>query len=550
MANIKVKINDQDIIAKPGTSIEQLLVKAKHKGPFEAIGAVVNSRLVGLYYKIKADSEVRTIDFSDREGMDIYRRSASFILYSAVNDINSKAKVTVGQSLSDGYFFEIHNAEVDKTFVSELEERMRYLIEKDLPLYSEWKTIEEAIAILDNEQQQDKVLLLRQLRRSDFPIISLGDYHGCAYGPIARRTGLINRFAIYPYEHGLVLAFPDENGEVPKSIPAQPKLFNTYLETKRWDSLMEVENVSQLNEQCINGRISELVKVAEGLHERKIINIADEIMERKDTRLVLIAGPSGSGKTTFMKRLAIQFRIHGIEPVTISLDNYYMDRESVPRHADGLYNFEDIKGLDVDLLNQNLCDLMKGKEVQIPSYSFVLGKREEGVVKRIALHKNQALIVEGIHGLNDALTPSIDIRSKFKIFVSALTQLCIDDHNRIFTTDTRLIRRIVRDRFFRGTSAAETIQGWPSVRKGEGKYIFPYQEGADAVFNSALIYEHALLKPYAERFLMEVPREHPSFMESARLTKFFSYFIPILSREMPHNSILREFIGGSAFKYN
>ncbi|MBI4126772.1 MAG: nucleoside kinase, partial [Deltaproteobacteria bacterium] len=300
---------------------------------------------------------------------------------------------------------------------------------------------------------------------------------------------------------------------------------------------------------CMEGSVSDLIRVTEALHEKKIAAIADQIASRKSVRLILIAGPSASGKTTFAKRLSIHLKIHGIEPVEVSLDHYYRGRDEVPRHPDGSLDFECLEAINVPLINDHLTKLLAGEEVTKPAYSYQTGTPNPAKSKRLKLEPHQVLIIEGIHGLNDAIGTTIAAARTFKIYVSALTQLCIDSHNRIFTTDTRLCRRIVRDRLFRGSVAAETLTLWPSVRAGEDKYIFPYQEGADVIFNSALIYEHALLKPYAERFLTEVPRDHPSFMEAARLARFFGYFIPILSDEVPQTSILREFIGGSAFQY-
>jgi uridine kinase len=299
----------------------------------------------------------------------------------------------------------------------------------------------------------------------------------------------------------------------------------------------------------MKGTISDLIKVAEALHEKKIAAIADEIAAHKDVRLVLVAGPSGSGKTTFTKRLAIQLKLHGITPVALSIDNYYIDREKTPRHPDGTFNFECLEALDLTLFNDHLKRLMNGELVEVPRYNFPLGRRDPGRTRPIKLGKHEILITEGIHGLNESLSPAIPRENKFKIYVSALTQLSIDDHNRIFTTDARLVRRVVRDRLFRGSNAAETIAAWPSVRMGEAQYIFPYQEDADVIFNSALAYEPAVLKPFVERFLMEVPRGHPSFMEATRLLRFFAFIITILPEEVAHNSIVREFIGGSAFRY-
>ncbi len=547
---LNVSMNGKDFLVEEGTRISELIAKAPHLGPHKAIGAVVNNHPVGMNYRLKSAAKIATIDYSTREGMDIYRRTASLILYSAIADIAPAARVVVGQSIGSGYFFEIHDHLVEETFLNQLESRMREIVNADIGLNREWVTIEEAMEIFREHKQPDKVKLTSQLKRSEIPMVSLGNYRGYGYGPVAYRTSLIDKFALRIYEHGIVLNFPDSRGSLAKKHPEEKNLFNTYLEAKRWNELIKIENVADLNEHCMGRTAGDLVKVAEALHEKKIAAIADQIAATKNVRLVLIAGPSGSGKTTFSKRLSIHLKIHGIEPVAISIDNYYKDREQSPRHPNGDFDFEHIDALDLKLFNEHVSKLLHGEEVDIPYYSFPLGKRDESRSKKMRLGKHQILITEGIHGLNDKLSESVATSHKFKIYVSALTQLCLDNHNRIFTTDTRLCRRIVRDRLYRGTTAAETIAGWTSVRTGENKYIFPYQESANVIFNSALPYEHSLLKPYAERYLAEVPREHTSYMEAYRLSKFFSFFIPILSREVPHNSILREFIGGSAFSYS
>lgn len=546
---IKVEINGKTLTVPKGTRVAELLPRAPHRGPFTPVGIVINNRLDGLYYMLKSPAVIETIDYSNREGMDIYRRTASTILYAAIAEVAPKAKVVVGQSIATGYFFEVHGHIVDDQFIVEVEETMRRIVEADLPMEPEWTTVEEALDIFEARGDESVVMLLKQLRRSEMPMLSLGEYRGYAHGPVAFRPGMVASFKLHQYEHGIVLDFPDARGHLEEKLVPQPKLFATYLETKRWNELIHTQNVAELNESCRGGAVADFVKVAEALHEKKIGEIADQIARRRNAKLVLIAGPSGSGKTTFAKRLAIQLRMRGIDPVGLSLDDYYVDHKDTPKHPDGSYNFECVEALDIKLLNEHFLKLSRGERVKIPYYSFPLGKRDLSRTRSLKLRKDQILVTEGIHGLNEALTPNIEAENKFKIYVSALTQVCLDDHNRIFTTDTRLCRRIVRDRLFRGTKAAETIEGWTSVRAGENEYIFPFQEDADVIFNSALPYEHALMKPYAERFLAEVSRDHPSFMEASRLVRFFSYFIPILEMEVPGNSIIREFIGKSAFKY-
>ncbi len=549
LKKFNITMNGKRLVVDIDTKICDLLEKAPHRGKRTAVGAKLNNRVVGLRYSLKCSAEIVTIDISDREGMDIYRRTASTVLYAAVAKVAPDARIVVGQSIGSGYFFEIHNHVVDEKFIQDVDRTMKNIVAADIPISRKWIPIEEAIEIFSSHNASDRVKLVSQLKRSEIPMISVGDYRGYAHGPIAYKSSLIDSWNLVPYEHGMVLIFPDSEGNLETNFSAQPKLFATYLEAKRWNELMHIENVADLNERCMGRKSDEMVKVAEAIHEKKISAIADTISSNENLRLILISGPTSSGKTTFSKRLRIHLKIFGLEPVTISLDNYYLDRDDSPRHPDGTYDFETINALDLELFNDHLTKLLKGKEIEMPAYSFSIGKRDPSKLTRMKLGRGQIIIVEGIHGLNEELTKSVPHQNKFKIYVSALTQLCLDDHNRIFTTDTRLCRRIIRDRLFRGTTAADTIEGWQSVRHGEKKYIFPYQENADVMFNSALPYEHSLLKPYAEKFLAEVPREHPSYMEAYRLTKFFSFFIPILSREVPHTSILREFIGDSAFRY-
>jgi uridine kinase len=331
----------------------------------------------------------------------------------------------------------------------------------------------------------------------------------------------------------------------------RPLLFSTYRETRLWQEVLGIHHVGQLNLLCLNGGIKEILRIAEGLHEKKIARIADEILRGADRlRLITVAGPTSSGKTTFAKRLGIQLRVNGIEPVALSLDNYYVDREHTPLDEDGNLDFEALEAIDLALFHQQLAELMEGKEVLTPTFDFVTGKRRsEKHWKPIQLEDRQVLVVEGIHGLNDQLTASVPRQQKYRIYASALSQLAIDDHNRIFTADARLVRRIVRDHLFRGFNAERTLALWERVRRGEARWIFPFQEQADVMFNSALVYEPAVLKTYAERFLLQVPRTSPTYPEAFRLLKFLSMFVPIFPDEVPHTSILREFIGGSTFKY-
>jgi uridine kinase len=355
-----------------------------------------------------------------------------------------------------------------------------------------------------------------------------------------------------PYEDGLVLRFPRrrDRSQLPPFTP-RPLLYRTYVETRSWQDLLGIRHVGQLNRLCLNGGIREILRIAEGFHEKKIAHIADDIVARREAvRLITIAGPSSSGKTTFAKRLGIQLRVNGIEPIALSLDDYYVDRHDTPLADDGQPDFEALEAIDLPLFHRHLSELLAGEEVRTPEYDFVTGRRkppERWAPMR--LEDNQVLLVEGIHGLNDQLTATVSRGRTYRIFISALSQLAIDDHNRIFTADARLIRRIVRDQLFRGFTAERTLRLWERVRRGEARWIFPFQEGADVMLNSALVYEPAVLKTYAERFLLQVPRTSPEYPEAYRLLKFLALFVPIFPDEVPHTSILREFIGGSTFSY-
>jgi uridine kinase len=397
-----------------------------------------------------------------------------------------------------------------------------------------------------------KLALLETRRSSTVHTMSCGRFVDLALGPCAPHTGCLPSFGVMPYGDGLVLQFPrrSDRSRLPEFTP-RPKLFATYLETRAWKELLGVHHLGQLNRLCLDGGVRDLVRVAEGLHEKKIGQIADQITSRQPrVRLVLVAGPSGSGKTTFAHRLGIQLRVNGIEPVALSLDNYYVDREMTPRGEDGEPDFEALEAIDLPLFRQQLAELLAGREVATPRFSFQHGRRmDPDAWVPMRLLDDEVLVIEGIHGLNQRLTESIPESSTFRIFISALSQLAIDDHNRIFTADARLIRRIVRDRRYRGFTAERTLELWDKVRRGEGRWIFPFQERADVMFNSALVFEPAVLKTYAERFLLQVPRTSPAYTEAFRLLKGLSMFVPIFPDEVPQTSILREFIGGSGFEY-
>lgn len=545
---LSVTINGSPLEVDSGTSIAAMLDLLPNPGDRPAVGAVVDNRMSGLNRIIRHNARISTIDITAREGMEIYRRTAGMLFYAAISEFNPNAKVEIGQSFDEGYYFDTIGFKADAHVVTQLESIMRDLVAQSMPLDPVWTPIEEAIQEFERVGRKDRVLLLRQMRRSEVPILKIGNYTGYVHGPVAPNTALINQFKLHLHAGGLVLEFPDRTGQLVGSIQPRPKLLSAYQERKSWNRIMHVSNVAQLNDMASQGHLSEVIKVAEALHEKKIAAIADTIADRRRVRCVFVAGPSSSGKTTFTKRLAIQLRVCGLNPRLLSLDHYFVNREDSPRDENGDYDFEAPETLDLPYLNKQLSELLDGQLVHTPSFSFQEGRRTEKTYP-IQLAEDDILLIEGIHGLNDRLSSSIPAERKFKIYISALTQLCIDDHNRIYTSDSRMIRRMVRDRRYRGISAAETIARWPSVRRGETKHIFPFLEDADAMFDSALCYEQAVLKTYALRFLAEVQQQDPAYVEALRLYRFLDLFVPALHEDVPANSLLSEFIGGSWFDY-
>ena len=536
-----------------GTTVEQFLTQTLGSVPRDVVAALVNRRLVMLDYPLLGfQVDLEAVRTSSREGEAVARQSASIVLLEAVRELYPEARLVVGQSLGGGYFYSWHSqTRLTPQTVASIERRMHEICAENRRFERRRATTEEAEAIFRAGGDDSKLALLATHRSSTVALVSCGAFVDISHNVTAPSTGRVRGFAVVPYEDGLLLRFPRNGGaaHLPPLTP-QPKLFAVYRETRRWTEVLGVANVGSLNRMCLSGEISEQIRIAEGFHEKKIAGIADSLGEEAGRlRLVLVAGPSSSGKTTFIRRLAVQLRVNGIHPVGLSLDNYFLDRDRTPVGADGKPDYEALEALDLELFNAHLAALLRGDEVQMPRYDFVRGKRAEPANRvRQRLLPTQVLLVEGIHALNHRLTEAVAERAKYRVFISALTQLTLDNHNRIFTSDTRLLRRIVRDRLFRGHPATRTLEMWGAVRRGEARGIFPFQEEADVIFNSALVYEPAVLRVYAERFLLEVPREHPAYTEAYRLLKFLSWFVPVFPDEVPHTSILREFIGGSPFE--
>jgi uridine kinase len=537
-----------------GTVVEQFLREVHGELPAEILAALVNRRLVMVDFPLRGlRVDLEAVRMGSRQGESVARRSAAMVLLAAARDLYPEARLVVGQSLGGGYFYSWQaDSPLTLHIASSIGRRMEEICVEDRPFERFTMTLEEADAAFRRAGDASKIALLATHRSSTVPVQRCGSFLDIAHGTTAPSTGRVKGFALVPYEDGMLLRFP-RNGD-PQSLPPlrpQPKLFGIYRETRDWNTVLGVGNVGSLNRLCLSGEISDVIRIAEGFHEKKIAHVADMVAERRGSvRVVVVAGPTASGKTTFIKRLGVQLRVNGIRPVGLSLDNYFVDRARTPVGEDGKPDYESIEALDLALFNEQLAGLLRGEEIAIPRYDFVLGRRvarDRWRPQRLA--EDQVLLIEGIHALNDRLTAAVPREATFRVFISALTQLTLDDHNRIFTSDARLLRRIVRDRMFRGHTTAQTLEMWNAVRRGEARGIFPFQESADVMFNSALVYEPAVLKVFAERFLLEVPREHHTYTEAYRLLKFLAWFVPVFQDDVPHTSILREFIGGSAFEY-
>ena len=516
------------------------------------LGAMVNNRIRELGYECFQPKTVQFFDISHPDGMRMYVRSLSFLLYVAVQEVLPGAKLRIEHSVSKGLYCEVDNLRGELTVQDtiDLADKMRALVALDLPFEKKKDETDEVIQLLEERGLHDKTALIRHRGQYYTSYHQMGEYFGVFHGYMVPSTGYLKTFDLNKYYNGMLLRLPrSSQPDELEDLVVQTKLFEIFREFSQWNKILRMTKISDLNKAAGNGRSDTLVKVTEALHEKKIAHIADRIADRRDKlRVVLISGPSSSGKTTFGKRLAVQLLVAGIKPLNLSLDNYFVDRDHTPKDEHGEFDFEALEALDLDLLNTHFRQLLAGEEVEIPKFSFETGTRfYDG--ETLKMGKDNILIVEGIHGLNPELTPSIPNEAKFKVYVSALTSINMDDLTRIATTDNRLIRRIVRDYKYRKYSARETISRWPSVRRGEEKHIFPYQEEADVMFNTALLYEFAVLKPYAEPILLEVQPNQPEYAEASRLLKFFNNFKPMQPREIPPTSILREFLGGSSFTY-
>lgn len=516
------------------------------------LGALVNNQLQDLQFVVMNPLRVNFIDVTTLDGYSIYSRSLIFVLFVAVSKLFPKKTLRAEYFISNGIFCRIVNKEIILTpeLIGQLKEAMQEIIDNDIPIVREEMPTEEAVRIFRKRGLKDKADLMETRGRLFTSLFYLNDLPDYFYGTLAPATGCLKTFGLIPYKDGMLLQLPDRS-QPHQILPVlhQDKLYQVFSEYKRWGKILEVTDIGHLNKVVEMKYSGPMIKISEALHEKKISQIADKIKARhKKVKVILISGPSSSGKTTFGKRLAIQLLVNGIKPINLSLDNYFVNREDTPKDEKGEYDYESIDALDIDTFTKNIQCLLKGEEVNIPKFSFETGQRYyDG--EKMKMTRNNVIIVEGIHGLNPKLTRLLPAESLFKIFVSALTSISIDNHNLINPTDNRLLRRMVRDYKYRNYSALDTLKRWESVLLGEQKHIIPYQEEADAIFNSALIYELGALKTQAEPLLREVTQQHPEHSKALRLLKFFSYIRAVPTREVPPTSIIREFLGGSSFKY-
>lgn len=537
--------------ARGGESLLELASRLRDRLGFEPVCAHVNNKTEGLHYRLYAPKDVEFLTLTADSSQRAYVRSLCMILYRAVTRLYPGARLCVEHSVSRGYYCQIHGAGKNVS-ATELETEMRRIVDADLPFVFHEERTTEVTEIFRRQGLEDRVRLIGTVHNPYTTYYTLDGIADMYYGCLVPRTGMVDVFALTPYKEGFLLrAFDIRNPAVPPQPVTQEKMFKAFTDYVSFNKVLGVSNVGELNTVVDQGRAESLINVAEALHDRYLGHISDEISRRYHNggaRIVLIAGPSSSGKTTTSKRLAIQLMTNLMKPLTISLDNYFVNRDRTPRDSEGDYDYESLYALDLEQFNRDLNALIDGKEVRLPTYSFETGTRlyKDDPVR---LEPGEILIVEGIHGLNPELTADIPDEQKFRVYVSALTTLAIDDHNWVPTTDNRLLRRIIRDYKYRGTGALDTLRRWPKVRAGEERWIFPYQENADATFNSSLLFELGVMRDYAEEILSRVPSDVPEYATAYRLRKFLSYFRPIPVNAVPPTSLLREFLGGSSFHY-
>jgi uridine kinase len=546
---IDIVAEGQKIRIEKGTVLETISKNVKHGRSSLIVAGIVNNEIKELTYPITEKCNISFVDMSTDDGIRIYQRSLIFLLVKAFIDIYPDKEIEVRHSVSRGLFFEPVDLELCKEDVEKIEKRMKSLVEKDIPFGKETLPTEKAKDRFLQDNRIDRYGAIKYREKPYVSYYTLDNAEDYFYGHMVPSTRYLSLFRLEYYNGGIVLISPRktspntlETHEIPE------KLFQIFSEYRKWVGILGVDNVGKLNDIVEAGKINEFIRISEALHEKKIAQIADMVYDERDRiKVILIAGPSSSGKTTFAQRLSIQLRVNGLIPINISIDDYFVEKKDTPLDEDGNPDYESVEAIDLKLFNEQLNSLIQGGEVDVPFYNFITGKREYRN-RKLSLNGGKILIIEGIHGLNPRLTSEVDENKKFKIYISAITSMRIDKHNRIPTTDLRFIRRLVRDHKFRGCPPERTIELWPSVRNGEEKNIFPFQEKADIMFNSSLIYELGVLKTYALPLLKGIGKDLPQYPESRRLIEFLSYFLSIGNEEIPPNSILREFIGGSCFK--
>lgn len=547
---IRCKNNKKSIYATIGSTLSDVFKQLNLKMPYNTVCAKVNNKVEGMNFRLYHNADVEFLDMTSGSGSRNYTRTLFFILCKAVHDLFPRSYVVIDIPVSNGYYVDINiEREVTIDDVSQIRQRMQEIIDAAMPIKRHEVPTEEAIQMFSQKGDEAKAKLLKSAGSLYTTYYQIDDYVDYYYGSLLTNTSQIYLFGLEKYYDGLLLRIPDlKNPDVLPEMTRQDKMFSIFKEQHQWQNIVGVRTVGDFNEIVEAGGGTDLINVSEALQEKKISRIADEIASRKDVKLILLAGPSSSGKTTTCKRLSIQLVANGLKPLQISLDDYFINRMQTPLDENGEYDYESIYALNLELINEQFNALFRGEEVELPKYDFQLGVSKPSG-KKVRMKENNVLVVEGIHALNPELTAHIPEKQKYRVYVSALTTILLDDHNYIPTTDNRLLRRIIRDYKYRGVDARDSIHRWPSVRSGENKWIFPFQENADAVFNSAMLFELAVIKQQAEPLLEQVPENCEEYSEAYRLRKFLKYIRPIPNKDIPPTSLLREFLGGSSFRY-
>ena len=547
---IRCKNNKKSIYATIGSTLSDVFKQLNLKMPYNTVCAKVNNKVEGMNFRLYHNADVEFLDMTSGSGSRNYTRTLFFILCKAVHDLFPRSYVVIDIPVSNGYYVDINiEREVTIDDVTKIRQRMQEIIDASMPIKRHEVPTEEAIQMFSQKGDEAKAKLLKSAGSLYTTYYQIDDYVDYYYGSLLTNTSQIYLFGLEKYYDGLLLRIPDlKNPDVLPEMTRQDKMFSIFKEQHQWQNIVGVRTVGDFNEIVEAGGGTDLINVSEALQEKKISRIADEIASRKDVKLILLAGPSSSGKTTTCKRLSIQLVANGLKPLQISLDNYFINRVQTPLDENGEYDYESIYALNLELINEQFNALFRGEEVELPKYDFQLGVSKPSG-KKVRMKENNVLVVEGIHALNPELTAHIPEKQKYRVYVSALTTILLDDHNYIPTTDNRLLRRIIRDYKYRGVDARDSIHRWPSVRSGENKWIFPFQENADAVFNSAMLFELAVIKQQAEPLLEQVPENCEEYSEAYRLRKFLKYIRPIPNKDIPPTSLLREFLGGSSFRY-